>query len=182
MKLDDLDLHCPDCGSANVVIFQQPASKFSTTGAMPGLRCRDCGSRAVGSRFPWPGTYVEPRPVVRRPEPVKPPAAVAPKPAPAVSSPVAAAAPRPVSPAPKAPMAPPPAPAARVEAPKAEPVKESTSYSAAPRSSMVETNACAWKDCDKAARKGSKYCSRDCSNKNARHRHAKRAEAERSAA
>ncbi|MCB9741590.1 MAG: hypothetical protein H6740_03180 [Alphaproteobacteria bacterium] len=30
---------------------------------------------------------------------------------------------------------------------------------------------CAWKDCDKVARPGSKYCSRNCSNKNARYRH-----------
>lgn len=30
---------------------------------------------------------------------------------------------------------------------------------------------CAWKDCDQAPRPKSKYCSRDCSNKNARWRY-----------
>ena len=33
---------------------------------------------------------------------------------------------------------------------------------------------CAWKECDKAARPRSKYCSRNCSNKNARARYSKR--------
>jgi hypothetical protein len=30
---------------------------------------------------------------------------------------------------------------------------------------------CAWHECDEPARERSKYCSRECSNKNARHRH-----------
>jgi len=30
---------------------------------------------------------------------------------------------------------------------------------------------CAWKDCKNRARSSSKYCSRTCSNRNARHRH-----------
>ncbi|MCB9764272.1 MAG: hypothetical protein H6739_31155 [Alphaproteobacteria bacterium] len=34
-----------------------------------------------------------------------------------------------------------------------------------------EQEMCAWKDCGKPARPGSKYCSRNCSNKNARYRH-----------
>ena len=34
---------------------------------------------------------------------------------------------------------------------------------------------CAWPGCGKPARKNSKYCSRACSNKNARHRHKMRA-------
>jgi hypothetical protein len=33
---------------------------------------------------------------------------------------------------------------------------------------------CAWKNCEKVARPNSKYCSRNCSNKNARARHASR--------
>ena len=42
----------------------------------------------------------------------------------------------------------------------------------------AETNLCAWSECTKSpsgqraiSRPGSKYCSRDCSNKNARHRY-----------
>ncbi len=33
---------------------------------------------------------------------------------------------------------------------------------------------CAWRDCEKPQRPRSKYCSRECSNKNARHRHKQR--------
>ncbi|MCB9663640.1 MAG: hypothetical protein H6732_05990 [Alphaproteobacteria bacterium] len=46
-----------------------------------------------------------------------------------------------------------------------------------------EGPCCAWRECSEPARDGSKYCSRECSNKNARARYAKRkAEDERSAA
>jgi hypothetical protein len=38
----------------------------------------------------------------------------------------------------------------------------------------VGTHCCAWKGCEKQARPNSKYCSRNCSNKNARARHAAR--------
>jgi len=45
---------------------------------------------------------------------------------------------------------------------------------------VVQTPACAWKDCSNPSRKNSKYCSRDCSNKNARHRHRLRKQVEES--
>ena len=35
----------------------------------------------------------------------------------------------------------------------------------------VSTGVCEWEGCSKPARDNSKYCSRNCSNKNARHRH-----------
>ena len=35
----------------------------------------------------------------------------------------------------------------------------------------VELAMCAWEECEKASRSNSKYCSRECSNKNARARH-----------
>lgn len=38
----------------------------------------------------------------------------------------------------------------------------------------VSLGLCAWMDCEKQARPNSKYCSRNCSNKNARARHSKR--------
>jgi hypothetical protein len=60
---------------------------------------------------------------------------------------------------------PPPAPRIR-STPKAKaPVVEAATQTKA---------ACAWKDCDEIPRTASKYCSRRCSNKNARWRHAKR--------
>lgn len=40
-----------------------------------------------------------------------------------------------------------------------------------PEPQEPDVEMCAWKDCDKVARPGSKYCSRNCSNKNARYRH-----------
>lgn len=43
-----------------------------------------------------------------------------------------------------------------------------------PPAPVVEVTKCAWKDCQNAVRPGSKYCSRNCSNKNARYRHRQR--------
>jgi len=37
--------------------------------------------------------------------------------------------------------------------------------------SAVDGNVCAWQECEQIARPRSKYCSRNCSNKNARSRH-----------
>ena len=42
------------------------------------------------------------------------------------------------------------------------------------RQSVVVSVHCSWDPCSKMRRKSSKYCSRDCSNKNARARHAAR--------
>ena len=42
------------------------------------------------------------------------------------------------------------------------------------RAEFPAPTACAWKDCDKPAAGRSKYCSRECSNKNARWRHRQR--------
>jgi predicted Holliday junction resolvase-like endonuclease len=39
---------------------------------------------------------------------------------------------------------------------------------------IVLSGRCAWESCLKSARHNSKYCSRTCSNKNARHRHRQR--------
>lgn len=56
-------------------------------------------------------------------------------------------------------------------APRAQPVAR------APEpviTSSLSSNQCAWRECCETARDGSKYCSRECSNKNARARYAKR--------
>jgi hypothetical protein len=42
----------------------------------------------------------------------------------------------------------------------------------------VALGLCAWSDCEKQARPNSKYCSRNCSNKNARARHSRRRKTE----
>ena len=75
-----------------------------------------------------------------------------------------------------APAKPEPAPAKQAEAKKPAPAaaKAAPPKKAAPKAAAVGTDPCAWKDCDKPARKASKYCSRACSNKNARWRHSQR--------
>jgi len=45
-----------------------------------------------------------------------------------------------------------------------------------------DVEICAWHPCNRAARPGSKYCSRACSNKNARWRYKQRKSSEREAA
>ena len=67
------------------------------------------------------------------------------------------------------PVAEPTASPAKAKA-KAEPRKASKAAEAAPQAEAGE-NQCSWPGCGKIARKNSKYCSRACSNKNARHRH-----------
>lgn len=63
---------------------------------------------------------------------------------------------------------------ARVEVPaEVEPVVE-TSPESAEAAPARGPNMCSWKDCGKPARPNSKYCSRNCSNKNARYRHRQR--------
>jgi outer membrane biosynthesis protein TonB len=117
----------------------------------------------------------------------------APKPAPRPRVTVAAPKPPPVAkaeppkakPAPKAKAAPSPKPAPAAKpaakaapAPAAKAAPKATPKAAPPTIQVQPADAslpdCAWKDCDKKARPKSKYCSRTCSNKNARHRHAQR--------
>ena len=43
---------------------------------------------------------------------------------------------------------------------------------------ITPVKVCAWKDCSNPAREKSIYCSRNCSNKNARYRHKMRKQAE----
>jgi hypothetical protein len=146
---------CPTCGSTHCVAYDQPSSKLAGASVTPALFCRSCKRRAIGAeavaRWHIPADQV---PAV----PVPPPApVVAPRPAPAAKAPVVPA-PRPVAQAPAAA----PAPAA--------PKLGAEKIVAAATSDEV----CAWPGCGQPARAGSKYCSRACSNKNARARHAGR--------
>ena len=70
-------------------------------------------------------------------------------------------------------VSPPDAPAAPKPASKPRASKDTKKPAGAAAEPGAEV--CAWPGCGKAARKNSKYCSRACSNKNARHRHKMRA-------
>ena len=70
-----------------------------------------------------------------------------------------------------------------VSAPKKDTVASETAPKKKEAASIDVADLCSWKDCDKGEdggaaprKKRSKYCSRDCSNKNARWRHKQRKE------
>lgn len=79
----------------------------------------------------------------------------------------ASTAPAPAAEAPTSIETPAPTPA---PAPKAKPAAKKA---AAPKPAK-DLAVCAWEECDKPSRPNSKYCSRECSNKNARARHRRR--------
>jgi hypothetical protein len=69
-----------------------------------------------------------------------------------------------------------------VAEPEAAPAKAAAPKKAKPKKAAkpaaeaaAGTDPCAWPGCENPRRKNSKYCSRACSNKNARHRHKLRA-------
>lgn len=70
------------------------------------------------------------------------------------------------------------APKAKKEAKKAPEPEVEPEHEAEPDTDSMErpadSNLCTWPGCPNERRPGSMYCSRECSNKNARHRHAKR--------
>ncbi len=72
----------------------------------------------------------------------------------------------------------PPTKDAPAKAAKPRAITEAKKATKAAVESAVGTEECAWPGCAKPARKNSKYCSRACSNKNARHRHKLRAKGE----
>lgn len=160
MNSFDVQLTCPACGSSQVEVYRQPGSKFTNFGSIPVMSCRDCRKRLRGDDVPAEaiallkfGGFSAPR---REP----------PKPAPSANRQVERPAPPPV-----AKVAPPPVVKAPVvEAPKPAPAKAIVSVSAVEHAHGM----CDWKDCDQPARKGSKYCSRGCSNKNARWRYSQK--------
>ncbi len=59
--------------------------------------------------------------------------------------------------------------------------ESSTDSGAVPKGGSSSEKECAWRDCNKAARPRSKYCSRNCSNKNARSRYSRRNDDEQAA-
>ena len=89
---------------------------------------------------------------------------------------IAKAAPAKSSPIPKATPAPKRVtkPKAAAAAAAAKPAPKAAAKPAPKAAASEELSPCEWHECENKARARSKYCSRACSNKNARHRHAQR--------
>ena len=157
------NMSCPKCGSQNLDLERDRRVAGIRGPHQVQLHCYTCGfvlygEKAVQEECDRQYTeYLKSRHLEPTTEPERA-AAVEP----AEAAPVAAA------PAPEQP--------GEQKAPAAQPAAEP------PAAAQAEPEAapsgdfrkCAWKDCAKAARPRSKYCSRNCSNKNARARHAAR--------
>jgi len=101
--------------------------------------------------------------------------ATAPPAAPQAPAPAAKAPPAPKKAAAPAKKAAAPAKKAAAPAKKAAaPAKKAAAPAKKAAAPTAEGEPCAWKDCENITRPKSKYCSRTCSNRNARYRHAKR--------
>jgi len=61
--------------------------------------------------------------------------------------------------------------ASTTSAPAKKAATKKTAATSAKPGADVEGNVCAWRECEQITRPRSKYCSRNCSNKNARSRH-----------
>lgn len=150
---------CAKCGSFNIDLEEDPRA-FSGGGRhQVQLHCYTCGMVIYGEdkiQAEIDRQYAEFEELRR-----SRPGGAAPEPEPAPPT----AAPTPASPAAQASEA----NAAEAAAPSAN---------AADNIVVTDQTAglrpCAWRECAKMARPNSKYCSRNCSNKNARARHAKR--------
>ncbi|MCO4769781.1 MAG: hypothetical protein KDA24_07090 [Deltaproteobacteria bacterium] len=168
---------CVMCGKSRTVDeYKDEMAKLRSaapqgdTGVYPSAAWRpDAGTAARVAA----ATARQNPPKVRRPKPAPPTPAkpkarakAAPKPVPVAKAPAAKVAP---APKPVAKPAPVPKPAAKAVKAAAAP----KAAAAAPKVVGVGTG-CAWKDCGNTARPRSKYCSRACSNKNARYRHSQR--------
>lgn len=144
-------LKCPKCASGNIVIEQDSRSYFQR--AVPSLHCLMCGKivygeEAIETEYLHQKEAYEAAQVKVESAPV-----VAAEPAPEVQIPETL----PTLPTPEEP----------------EPVAATGRITEV--GSREETpGVCAWQGCSKPARQTSKYCSRTCSNKNARWRHAQR--------
>lgn len=142
----------------------------------PKPRPKPAAAAPVPAPTPAPAKQApEPEPVVATAEPTPAPPAASKPPEAAVekvTDPSLTVAPKP--PRVHAEAAPAAEAAPKVEAkPKTKP-KAKAKPAAEPAPAADGSIECAWKSCVKPARPNSKYCSRNCSNKNARARHAAR--------
>lgn len=173
-------MRCPKCGSFNLDLERDYRGSSARGPHQVQLHCFTCGKviygeKAVQEEYERQLVTWEADRRSRVSEQVRSSVAAAPKPAPA----------------------PAPAEAAPTEAPvvsAAEPAAREPEVSVVPSSDALpewwnwplneitlEMNPkppgwvqCAWDSCERGRRPRSKYCSRNCSNKNARARHAKR--------
>ncbi|MED5373191.1 MAG: hypothetical protein VX899_19390 [Myxococcota bacterium] len=168
---------CPKCGSHNLDLERDYRGSSARGPHQVQLHCFTCGKviygeKAVQAEFDrqreeWEATSRTPALVERS----------RPKPVPLVRPVVDAA---PAAPAKSAPEQ---APAPESKATPVAPADGSTpEWWSWPHNEITVDHApqppgwekCAWESCRKGRRPRSKYCSRNCSNKNARARHAKR--------
>lgn len=142
-------LKCPKCTSGNIVIEKDSRSYFQR--AVPSLHCMMCGKIVYGEEA-IEAEYLRQKAAYKNEvSAVKVEKRPDPKPA------------RKFNTSRKPAKAPAPAePPASNGITGAEPSKPETQ------------GTCAWRECSKPSRDTSKYCSRACSNKNARWRHARR--------
>ena len=108
-----------------------------------------------------------PRPAPSPPPSLKPTPAPSPKPTPAPS----------LKPTPAPSLKPTPPPSLKpTPPPEPEPAPEPAPTPSPVADPAAPAVTCAWHECSNPPRSSSKYCSRNCSNKNARWRHSKRPE------
>ncbi len=152
-------MSCPKCGSLNLDLERDRRVAGIRGPHQVQLHCYTCGFVLYGEKSVQEecdkqyAVWLAARQHDPKPEPIRR-APVQDKPA-AAAAPVAAQ-------APENSVSPPP-PAAAADKPEAEPVAPAGDF-----------RPCNWPGCGKPARPRSKYCSRNCSNKNARSRHAQR--------
>ena len=167
---------CVMCGKQRTVAeYKREMEKLRSetpetyVGATPKLEVSHAAPNTARPATPRPTTPM-PAPAAKA-TPQKPAAVAKAVPAPvakAVPAPVAKAVPAPVAKAsakPKAPTKP------KASAKPKAPTKPKVSVKVV---ASEDTLGCGWRECQNQARPRSKYCSRACSNKNARHRHAQR--------
>ncbi len=175
---------CPKCHSTSFSI-ERDSRSYAARGQIHELvfSCR-CGKQLFGEQIEqeylrqksaWEAEQAspkaEPRPKKKRSAEAKAPA---PRPTPRARATRAAtkaseAAQREEASPEASPEAPPTAPSREEVAPAG-----ASEAAAEPARSKDGTPICGWKDCNNPARPNSKYCSRDCSNKNARYRYKRR--------
>jgi hypothetical protein len=192
-------MRCPKCGSFNLDLEEDQRAYLGGGRHQVQLHCYTCGFVIYGEKriqsecdsqyAEWEARQKARGGLPPAAAPVAAPAAE-PTPAAPAPAPAAAKAPEPAAPAPAAAVEPAPAPALAAPASGREypgfPYKEGDPddetgllwvFPAEPPPVDKKGRArppCSWPPCAKFARPNSKYCSRNCSNKNARARYAKR--------
>lgn len=146
-------LKCPKCASGNIIIEKDARSYFQR--AVPSLHCMMCGKVVYGEKA-VEAEYLRQKAAYEN----------------NVSKTKVEKNPRPTH-RQKAPLS---------KEPSTTPasVKQGENSRITEQAKPLAEGICAWRGCSKSSRDTSKYCSRACSNKNARWRHAQRKKAQKS--